>query len=127
MNPYYALIGIQAFGDILQGYSENQALKLQARLERQEGAFKEQARRDIGESIKSSQRAGFGASGVDISSRSGRTPAAVISATVRDTELDALAIRYASENRSKLLRYQGKQSKISSLFKAGSHILGGLI
>ena len=91
-------------------------------------AYDEEMHRERVRKLISSQRAAYGASGVDIEG----SPLLLLEDTAAQGEMDALAIRYggeveASQKRSQaeLYELQGKNAKKASYYKAGSSLLSG--
>jgi len=103
--------------------AEQDALAAKDKAEADEQAHRENVRR-----ILASQRALYGASGVDMAG----TPLLVMESTAEQGELDALTIRYggdvaAAKERSaaNLYKMQGRNAMTSGAINAGTTLLAG--
>lgn len=126
---------VTAGGAIMSGQQQAAASEYNAEVAeqnavaaKQKAAYEEEAHRQNLKKIMSSQRALYGASGVDIEG----SPLLVMEDTAAQGELDALAIRYggdvaAAQQRSaaNLYRMQGRNAKMSGFWNAGSSLLSG--
>lgn len=126
---------ISAVGQLQAGQAAAQAGELNAQsAEADARAAKDRAALDEARSRRetrrfvATQRARFGAAGVTFTG----TPLLVIEDTVREAELDALTIRFGGETEAARLRrqaaldrFEGKQAKRSSFFRAGTTLLTG--
>lgn len=136
-----ALIGMavatvgSAAGMVYSGMKQAEAEEYNAKVREQaaraaqdKAAYDEQLHRDRVKKLLSTQRALYGASGVQMSG----SPLLTLEDTAGQGELDALAIRHggnveASQQRSAatLSRMQGKAALTSSYIQAGSTLLSG--
>jgi hypothetical protein len=126
---------ISASGSLQEGQASEGAAAYNAAVARQsaqasvdKAAYDEEMHRERVRKLISSQRAAYGASGVDIEG----SPLLLLEDTAAQGEMDALAIRYggeveASQKRSQaeLYELQGKNAKKASYYKAGSSLLSG--
>ncbi len=113
---------VSTVGSIVQGKQMSEVAKAQGDLALQKGAAEEARIRDEKARIMASQRTGYGASGLDISSGS---PLAVLADTATEAELDALRARWTGESENRLQRFYAGNYKTASYFGAGSTILTG--
>jgi len=97
---FIASQALSAASTYAQGQAQAQAYEAsakaaeqQARAQRERGAYQAKLTRDKGQSLLSTQRARYGASGVAMTG----TPLDVALGTVKDVEMDALMARYNAE------------------------------
>jgi Flp pilus assembly protein TadB len=126
--------GTSAYSSIKQGEAQKEAAEenakiaeANARAAQEKAAYDEEMHRERVKKILKSQRALYGASGVDMEG----TPMIVQADTMEQGELDALAIRRggdvaAAEQRSmaRLYKMQGKSALKQGYYSAGSSLLG---
>lgn len=126
---------LSAFGELEAGKQENRIAQFNASVREQEGEaavekaeFDEAVHRERVKSALSTQRAGIGASGIDVSG----TAALGLEESAIAGELDALAIRHGgaiekarAKTGAALERFKGKAAKRASRIRAGSSLLTG--
>ena len=126
---------VKATGQVLTGLQKKSAGKLQqkllnqsAKLERGKAMLNEERVRRRNRRLLGDQVVGFASSGVRIDVG---TPLDVMAESVADGELDALTVRAGGQIKARDLtiqgefaRKEGNQAFVSSLFGAGSTILG---
>lgn len=131
-------IGVSVAGTAMSTMQQAKAASYSAKVYEAEAAakkisavYEEKKHRDQVRRFIGTQRARYGASGVDISA--GGSPMAVISDTVIKGEMDAMAIRYGGDvaaiqarNQASIARFQGRQAITSGVFGAASTVLSGL-
>jgi hypothetical protein len=126
---------VSTAGAIQQGQAEREAAEYNAEVMRQgaqasrdKAEYDETIHRERIRRLLSSQRAEYGASGVDMAG----SPLLVLEDTAAQGELDARAIRYGGEvearqklSQAEIYEQQGKSAKTASYYKAGSSLLSG--
>ena len=124
-----------AAGSIQQGQAEQEAADYNADVARQSAQasldkadYDETIHREKVRKLLSSQRAAYGAAGVDMAG----SPLLVLEDTAAQGELDAKAIRYGGEveakqklSQAEIYELTGKNAKTASYYKAGTSLLSG--
>jgi hypothetical protein len=124
-----------AAGSIQQGQAEQEAADYNADVARQSAQasldkadYDETIHREKVRKLLSSQRAAYGAAGVDMAG----SPLLVLEDTAAQGELDAKAIRYGGEveakqklSQAEIYELTGKNAKTASYYKAGASLLSG--
>ena len=132
--PIIALV-VAAAGAVYGGIQQKQAAQYNAdvaeqgaQAAQQKAAYDETQHRIRVRKILSTERALYGESGVDMVG----SPLLVQENTVKQGELDSLAIRYGGDveaarqrSQANLYRMQGNNAQVSSYFGAGSSLLTG--
>ena len=128
---------IAAGGQVVGGIQQSKAAAYQAKAYEAEAVTQKQAaeyaekqhRENISRFI-GTQRARYGASGVDVSA--GGSVKAVLADTVIQGEKDALSIRYGGDvaailarNRARMAKWEGGNAMTSGIIGAGSTLLSG--
>ena len=123
-------------GALLEGQQQKQmadyqamAYEQHAQADAQQAAFDQSQERHKQDLLQAQARAQVGASGVGIAG----SPTEVLAANARQGQMDLGAMLYGSKLRQNNLntqaaisRFQGKQAVTSSIFGAGSALVGGL-
>jgi len=129
--------GMSAFGQYQSGQAQKGAYDYNARIAEQEAgvaragaAREEEIHRTKLKRLMGTQKALYGAAGVDIASGS---PLLTLMSTAEEGEREAEYIRYGGEvsateklNEARLARYYGKQTYKAGVIGAGSTFLTGL-
>jgi len=129
-----AAAGTTAYSQVQQGKAQEKAAEenvkiaeANAKAQQEKAAYDEEVHRERVKKILKSQRALYGASGVDMEG----SPMMVQADTMEQGELDALAIRRggdvaAAEQRSmaRLYKMQGKAALKQGYYSAGGSLLG---
>jgi len=129
--------GMSAFGQYQSGQAQKGAYDYNARIAEQEAgvarvgaAREEEVHRAKLQRMLGTQKALYGAAGVDITSGS---PLLTLMSTAEEGEREAEYIKYGGEvsateklNEARLARYYGKQAKTAGTIGAGSTFLTGL-
>lgn len=110
-------------GQLASGIGGYNAENLNARLAKQQAEYEAAQKRRETQRLISSQRAKYGASGVQVEAGS---PVAVMSGTAGEGEEDALAILYGGEAEASIRKTAAKSKLTSGVLGAGSSLLMGL-
>ncbi len=126
---------VSASGAIQEGEAAQEAaeynaevMRQSAQASREKAEYDETIHRDKVRRLLSSQRASYGAAGVDMAG----SPLLVLEDTAAQGELDAKAIRYGGEvearqklSQAEIYEQQGKNARREGYAKAGSSLLSG--
>lgn len=129
-------LGLSVGGALMEGQQQKQMADMQAKAYEQQAqadaaaaAFEQGQEKHKQDLLLSQARAASGASGVAIAG----SPTEVLAANARQNQLDLKAIQFNSQLRQNNLntqasisRFSGKQAVTSSIFKAGSSLVGGI-
>ena len=113
--------GVSAYGEYRKGKDAEKAAEYNAELEERRGRERARAMRARGRSIKATQRANIGASGVQLEG----TPLEVLAETAAMAELDAASTMADARATARLDRMQGESAVKQGKMRAAATLLSG--
>lgn len=111
---------ISSAGSLFSGLSQASALEQNASLARQQAQFDAAQKRRETQSLLSTQRARYGASGVRVNVGS---PVDFIAETAEQGELDALMTLYGGKAESEIYKSRARQARVGGFLGAGTSLL----